>query len=280
LSADFPAACPPIARNDRTHPSQFLSQAPEERVADLSLRRLCAILDLRQKLGFDPDTLVADPLGIGLGPSDKGFQPLLQRGGRYLVEAVVDLAGLDEIIALAPADVKPVPLAPVEREAGDGQRLPLRAGLLHPVVRAPRRINAVADLGDDTFETKLAGVFEHLATVDLEAFAELDVGASDDLLQFCLALKERQLSELAAVQIERSKATRTMLVDLPLSSFCRTEKSVVPSPAGTTISPSTTAVLALMRQASWATFLKRCVQSWPRRVNIFAVSLARWTWTR
>jgi len=52
-----------------------------------------------------------------------------------------------------------------------------------------------------------------------------------------------------------------MLVDLPLSSFCRTEKSVVPSAAGTTISPSMTAEPALMCQASWATFLKRCVQS-------------------
>jgi hypothetical protein len=48
-----------------------------------------------------------------------------------------------------------------------------------------------------------------------------------------------------------------MLVDLPLSSFCRTEKSVVPSAAGTTISPSRTVELALMRQAPWTTFLKR-----------------------
>ncbi|MGY4372672.1 hypothetical protein ACVWZ3_000311 [Bradyrhizobium sp. i1.3.6] len=65
-----------------------------------------------------------------------------------------------------------------------------------------------------------------------------------------------------------------------MSSFCSTEKSVVPSAAGTTISPSMTAELALICQASWATFLKRCVQSWPRRVKIFAASFAKWTWTR
>ena len=72
----------------------------------------------------------------------------------------------------------------------------------------------------------------------------------------------------------------TILVDLPFSSFCRTEKSVVPSSAGTTISPSMIAEPAAMCQASSATFLKRLVQSWPRRVNIFTASLARWIWTR
>jgi hypothetical protein len=39
------------------------------------------------------------------GLSDKGFQPFPQVGGRDLVEAVIDLAGVDEIVALAPADV-------------------------------------------------------------------------------------------------------------------------------------------------------------------------------
>jgi hypothetical protein len=67
-----------------------------------------------------------------------------------------------------------------------------------------------------------------------------------------------------------------IFVDWPLSSFCSTEKSVVPSAAGTTISPSITADAALMCQASWETFLKRCVQLWPRRVKILTASLARW----
>jgi len=39
--------------------------------------------------------------------------------------------------------------------------------------------------------------------LDLEAFAELHVGSGDDdLLQFALALKEWQLSEVSAVQVE------------------------------------------------------------------------------
>jgi hypothetical protein len=49
---------------------------------------------------------------------------------------MIHLAGVDEIVASAPADVDAVPLAFVEREAGDGQRLALRAGPFHPVVAA------------------------------------------------------------------------------------------------------------------------------------------------
>jgi hypothetical protein len=68
------------------------------------------ILDLGQKPGFNPDALMAHALGIGPGPSYERFKPLLQIGGRDLVEAVVDFAGIDQIVALAPADVEPVPL--------------------------------------------------------------------------------------------------------------------------------------------------------------------------
>lgn len=104
---------------------------------NLSLGRLRAIFDLGQKLGFNPDAFVVDALGIGLGLSNEGFKPLLQIGGRNLVKAVVVLAGVDQIIAFASADVEPVPLRTIEREAGNGQRLPLRTGLLDPVVVRP-----------------------------------------------------------------------------------------------------------------------------------------------
>ena len=114
----------------------------------------------------------------------------------------------------------------------------------------PRRIGAVAHLRHHALETELAGVREHLAAVDLEAFAELDVGAGDDLLQFGLALEQRQLPDIPAVQIEQVEGDQDDLGRLPLSSFCSTEKSVVPSAAGTTISPSMTAEAALMCQAS------------------------------
>ena len=65
----------------------------------------------------------------------------------------------------------------------------------------------------------------------------------------------------------------TILLDRPFSSFCSTEKSVVPSAAGTTTSPSMIAEPALMCQASSAIFLKRLVQSLPRRVNTLTAAL-------
>jgi hypothetical protein len=83
--------------------------------------------------------------------------------GRGLVEAVVDLAGVDEVASLAAADVEPVPFRAVQRDAGDGQGLPLRAGLLDPVVAAARRVDAFADFGYDAFQTDLSGVREQLA---------------------------------------------------------------------------------------------------------------------
>jgi hypothetical protein len=55
------------------------------------------------------------------------------------------------------------------------------------------------------------------------------------------------------------------------STFCMTAKSVVPSSAGTTTSPSMNADLVFRCQASVAIFLNRSVQSWPRRVYVNAL---------
>jgi hypothetical protein len=115
--------------------SQILPQTLEERVPDLSVSRLRAVLDLGQKLG-----LVGDPLREGLRLPDERLESLAQVGSRYLVESVVDLAGVHQFVAFAPADVEAVPLRAVEREARDRQGLALRAGLLDPIVAAPRRI--------------------------------------------------------------------------------------------------------------------------------------------
>lgn len=46
---------------------------------------------------------------------------------------------------------------------------------------------------------------EHLASLDLEAFAELDVGTIDDFPELGFPLDQRQLSESAAIQVEQIK---------------------------------------------------------------------------
>ena len=84
----------------------------------------------------------------------------------------------------------------------DGQRLALGACLLDPIATATGRIGAVADLGYHALEPDLAGVGEPLGAVDLEAFAELDVGTGDDLFQLRLALMQRQLPQIVAVEIQ------------------------------------------------------------------------------
>jgi hypothetical protein len=82
---------------------------------DFALRRLRPVLDLGEKFWFDPDALVRDPFRVRLRLADQGLQAFLQVGRGCLVEAEVDLAGVDEILALAPAEVDAVPLAFVER---------------------------------------------------------------------------------------------------------------------------------------------------------------------
>jgi len=53
---------------------------------------------------------------------------------------------------------------------------------------SPRGLAAVAHLGDGAFKADLAGVRERLFAVHLEAFAELDVGPVDNILQMRFAL--------------------------------------------------------------------------------------------
>ena len=105
----------------------------------LALGGLGPVLDLGEQFGLYPDPFVRDPLGVGLGLADQWRQAFSQRGGRPLVKAVVDLAGVDQIIALAPADIDAVPLVAIEREAGDRQRLALGAGFLDPIVATAGR---------------------------------------------------------------------------------------------------------------------------------------------
>jgi hypothetical protein len=75
------------------HPS--LPQAPEERVPNLSLGRLRAILDLGEQLWFDPDAIMCDPLPVWLHLPDQWLQYLLEVSGGSLVKAVVDLSRID-----------------------------------------------------------------------------------------------------------------------------------------------------------------------------------------
>jgi hypothetical protein len=59
-------------------------------------------------------------------------------------------------------------------------------------------------------------VLEHLSAVDFKAFAELDVGPVDDLLEMHLALDQRQLSKVIAIEIEEVESDQDDLGRLSL----------------------------------------------------------------
>ena len=84
--------------------SQVVPQPLEERMAHFALRGLGAVLDLGEQLGLNPDRLVRDLLRIGRGSADERRQSSAQLSGRRLVEAMVDLAGVDQVVALAVAE--------------------------------------------------------------------------------------------------------------------------------------------------------------------------------
>jgi len=69
-------------------------------MAHLSLGRLGAVFDFREQFGLDPDALMSDSLGVGLGFTDQGREALTQLGGGSFVETVVDLAGIDQVVTL------------------------------------------------------------------------------------------------------------------------------------------------------------------------------------
>jgi hypothetical protein len=50
-------------------------------MAHLALTRFGSVLDLGEQFRLNPDALVRDPLGVGLGFADQGRQALAQLSG-------------------------------------------------------------------------------------------------------------------------------------------------------------------------------------------------------
>ena len=78
-----------------------------------------------------------DLLAVGLGLADQRLEPRLQVLCGCGVKAVVYLPGVNQVPALAAAEIEAMSFFAVEREPGNGQRLALGTGLFHPVVAAP-----------------------------------------------------------------------------------------------------------------------------------------------
>jgi hypothetical protein len=104
-------------------------------MSHLALNRFRAVLDLRKELRLNPDALVRDPLRIRLRLPNQRLQALLQLGGRGLVLAVVDLAGIDQLAALAAHYCSsPRALRPI-RVIGAGHQFHFQFGLTLNVLK-------------------------------------------------------------------------------------------------------------------------------------------------
>src|ERR1700722_8291566 len=98
---------------------QILAQALEKRMPDFACRRLRAIFDLGEQLRFDPDAAMGNLLGVRPRLADQWLKFLAQFFGPGFVEAMIDLAGIDQVLALTSREIEAIPFAAVEREAGN-----------------------------------------------------------------------------------------------------------------------------------------------------------------
>jgi hypothetical protein len=83
-------------------PSKVLPQSLAERMADLAFDRFRPVLDFGKQRRFDPYATVRDLPGV-LGLSDQRREPGPQIPGGGAVEAMVDLAGIDQVFCLSAA---------------------------------------------------------------------------------------------------------------------------------------------------------------------------------
>src|SRR5690606_29243044 len=102
--------------------------------------------------------------------------------------------------------------------AADDEFLAVGALGLDPVARAPGTVGAAAELGDDALEAELAGVAQHHRALFLEmrAIAQPALLAPDHRLKQRLAIDQRCLSEVVAVEIEEIEGIEHEAVAAPL----------------------------------------------------------------
>jgi hypothetical protein len=116
-----------LGRTLKARASEAVPQPLEKRMPNFPLGRFRAVLDLRQERWLNPDRAMSDLLGIWWRLANQGLQPGLQLGGRHLIEAVVDLAGIDQPVAFQPANIDAVEFVFLQGETCNRQCLALRA---------------------------------------------------------------------------------------------------------------------------------------------------------
>jgi hypothetical protein len=136
---------------------EVFAQSFEEGMPDHSLGRFGAILNLGKQLRFDPDALVRDPLGVGLGRADKGLEASPQFGGRsnqaqVELPRVLRCVAIDEFLQMR-RDVGQLQIAAMLDFAGDVLRDVFRPALRRVEGHDPDRPAILA--GDQILDDRL-----------------------------------------------------------------------------------------------------------------------------
>ena len=107
--------------------------------------------------------------------------------------------------------------------AGHDKFLPRRAFRLHPVLAAAGAVRRIAKLGDNAFQAQPAGVSQHQGAILLKMAAVADDAAvtADDLFQQFLALDQRNVAQIVAVEMKQvedveAKAITAALAEIGL----------------------------------------------------------------
>jgi hypothetical protein len=120
----------------------------------------------------------------------------------------------------------------------------------------------------------------HVRTVDLEALAELDVGAIDDLLKLGLAFDQRRPPEVIAVEVKQVERDQDDLRRCPSarsagqrSRWCRSRQERQTSPSMIAAGTDVPGIVGDLAEALGPVVAATGVKT-------FTASFTRWTWTR
>jgi hypothetical protein len=110
---------------------------------------------------------------------------------------MVDLSGIDQVPALAPAEIEAIPFGTIEREPGDGQRLALGAGCLDPIVGSTGRVAGAAAVKTafDTLKSAIGLVKEAKDLLPADDQREKAIAMTLDLASTSAKIAEAEMAK-------------------------------------------------------------------------------------
>src|SRR5436305_9084964 len=156
---------------------QIVAESLEHRFPQQAVVSERAVFHLDLEVRFNPGRLrLPDGYVERRGAADQRIEALAQFPRALFGVAAADLAGIEQLAALAPADIERGDLARVSAElfdkGYDRQRIALLALQLDPALLPAGAVRRVDALGHDAFQPEPTGRGEHLIAPRLDALDE------------------------------------------------------------------------------------------------------------